>query len=173
MIEENGKGGYPWREPRLCSVISLVWPGRAFFTTHEGYIGLAPALSKVGDVVCAITGCDRPVLLRPTDHGCAEPFQVVSDCYVQVLMSQEALFGHGSSGFRAVYHYDDATDLHQRFIDETTNAVLNQDPRPIAQLLYELEAEAVSLANSDGLSTQEKVDIWHTVGVPFASFTLI
>lgn len=46
-------------------------PGRAFFTTADGYIGLCPADARPGDHICEILGCK-------THHYCFDPWQVMT-----------------------------------------------------------------------------------------------
>ena len=41
--------------------------GRAFFTTREGFIGLARASAREGDYVCLAHGASTPIVLRELD----------------------------------------------------------------------------------------------------------
>jgi hypothetical protein len=67
-------------------------PGRAFFTTLDGRIGLCPAAAKSGDWVSVILGCSSPLLLRPV-QGSSEQYQLVGECYLPGLTLSEALLG--------------------------------------------------------------------------------
>ena len=67
-------------------------PGRTFFTTSQGYIGLAPAAIQIGDLVVVLLESTSPVLLRPVSQqdGC---YSLIGSCYVHGLMDTEALLG--------------------------------------------------------------------------------
>jgi hypothetical protein len=56
---------------------------RAFMITERGYMGLAPAQTQPGDIVCVLRGGTVPYVLRPMEDGC---FQLVGECYVQGIM---------------------------------------------------------------------------------------
>ncbi|KAF8860397.1 HET-domain-containing protein [Acephala macrosclerotiorum] len=72
--------------------LQIFLPGRAFFVTDEGYIGLGPASARPGDRVMVILGCPVPILLRPVP-GRREYYQVVGECFVDGLMAGEGLLG--------------------------------------------------------------------------------
>ncbi|KAM0546019.1 hypothetical protein ACHAPJ_011033 [Fusarium lateritium] len=59
--------------------------GRRLFTTENGYIGLVRANVLPGDVVCVLTGCTLPAILRPeNDH-----YLFVGCCFMIGLMDGE------------------------------------------------------------------------------------
>ena len=63
-----------------------------FCITDNGYIGMAPALSQVGDTVALIFGLDIPYVLRADTAG--KPslrYQLVGDSYIHGIMDGEAL----------------------------------------------------------------------------------
>jgi len=60
---------------------------RRFFTTQNGYFGLAPEDACANDIVCIIGGAQTPYILRE-HNGC---YQVIGECYVHGLMDGEAL----------------------------------------------------------------------------------
>lgn len=66
---------------------------REVFTTHSGYLGLAPPGAISGDIVCLLFGGKTPFLLRnpaPIEgHGTC--YKLVGDCYMHGLMNGEAL----------------------------------------------------------------------------------
>ena len=62
-------------------------PGRGFFTTREGYIGLAPSRTTAGDLVCVIKGANVPFILRPT----GENYFLVGECYCHGIMDGEVM----------------------------------------------------------------------------------
>ena len=62
---------------------------RRFMVTKSGYIGLVPQLTEVGDIICALFGCDTPLVLRPiNDH-----YILIGECYVHGLMDGELVDG--------------------------------------------------------------------------------
>ena len=92
------------------------YTGRSFFTTEEGYIGLAPQAAKPGDQICVLIGCNSPVVLR--SNG-IEQYQVVGECYMDGFMNGEALLGQIPNCFRAVRVQDDDEEIwYDRFLDE-------------------------------------------------------
>ena len=68
-------------------IFGLAMPGRRFFTTREGYIGLAPSRTTAGDLVCVIQGANVPFILRPT----GENYVLVGECYCHGIMHGEAM----------------------------------------------------------------------------------
>jgi len=59
---------------------------RSFITTKLGYMGLAPARSQIGDVVCVIKGGKVPFVLRESPGGL---YQFVGETYVHGIMDGE------------------------------------------------------------------------------------
>ncbi|KAK6063304.1 hypothetical protein SCUP515_12527 [Seiridium cupressi] len=76
----------------LAAAMTL-FTGRCFFTTHEGYIGLAPRNAKPDDSICIILGCRVPMLLRAFEGADSPQWQMVGACYIPGLMSGEAIYG--------------------------------------------------------------------------------
>ena len=68
-------------------IFGLAMPGRRFFTTREGYIGLAPSRTTAGDLVCVIKGANVPFILRPT----GEDYVLVGECYCHGIMHGEVM----------------------------------------------------------------------------------
>ena len=83
--------------------------GRCFFTTKEGFIGLAPAATQEDDIICVLLGCYFPVILRP--FGPAQ-WQVVGVCYADGFVSGEAIYGAKlPDHYRPVRRVDAKSDL--------------------------------------------------------------
>ncbi|CAN9346683.1 unnamed protein product [Alternaria alternata] len=61
---------------------------RALITTETGYLGLAPAAVRQGDVVAILFGCRFPMVLRPYLD---DMYQVIGECYIHELMDGEIL----------------------------------------------------------------------------------
>jgi len=58
-----------------------------FCVTENGYVGMVPRLTRVGDMVCLIYGCEVSYVLREED----EKYRLVGDAYVHRLMDGEGL----------------------------------------------------------------------------------
>jgi len=62
--------------------------GRRFCLTSQGFIGLVPPCTNVGDVLCVVPGAQAPFLLRPTAE--TKQFYLVGECFVHGMMDGEA-----------------------------------------------------------------------------------
>lgn len=82
--------------------------GRCFFTTADGYIGLAPLETQAGDIISVILGCQLPIILRKDTHSSTKPdetrWRVVGACYAHGLMCGEAIYGSLPSYYHALHH---------------------------------------------------------------------
>lgn len=87
--------------------------GCCFFSTADGYIGLAPKGTRTGDVICVLLGCRFPVVLRPISNASSEQiWQLVGISHVQGLMNGEAIYGNKlSQSFRSISRKDQLDDL--------------------------------------------------------------
>jgi hypothetical protein len=63
--------------------------GRTLMLSEEGYIGLAPSSTCVGDLICVLYGCHAPVILRRSKDF--QTHTLIGDAYVHGLMDGEAL----------------------------------------------------------------------------------
>jgi hypothetical protein len=72
--------------------LRTILPGRTFFTTKEGYIGLCTASARPGDRICIALGGSNPVMLRPVPKSEGH-YQVGGGCYVHGLMKGEGILG--------------------------------------------------------------------------------
>ncbi|KAI0097921.1 heterokaryon incompatibility protein-domain-containing protein [Nemania sp. FL0031] len=59
---------------------------RRLMRTSQWYLGLAPAVTQVGDHVVLIEGLRTPAILRPANKG----WEFIGDCYVHGCMNGEA-----------------------------------------------------------------------------------
>ena len=66
---------------KWCSLNSL-------FATETGYMVLGPCVAMPEDVVCIISGCPTPFILRPSKDSM---YTLVGACFVQGIMRGEAL----------------------------------------------------------------------------------
>ncbi|KAI4203602.1 MAG: hypothetical protein LQ346_001749 [Caloplaca aetnensis] len=94
---------------------------RNFFTTSQGYIGLAPTAAKSGDHVSILLGCPAPIVFRPTDDG---SFIVVGQCYIHGFGNGEALFGPFPSAWERTRR-----DGCRKFFSRATGTWSLTDPR--------------------------------------------
>lgn len=149
-------------------------PGRCFFTTREGYIGMAPATAKAGDKVCTILGCGKPMLLRPTVNGPVATYKLVGECFVHGLMAQEGIFGEFPAGYRQVFYHDKAKNHDMiRFTHESSDDILEEDPRPIKQNVEKLRQERLRDNNVVFPSKEDIIQIWRDSGVDIELFEII
>lgn len=84
--------------------------GRCFFTTEDGYIGLAPLETQAGDIVSVILGCHLPIVLRKDPASSADSdetrWKVVGACYANGLMSGEAIYGSLPSYYHPLHNHE-------------------------------------------------------------------
>jgi hypothetical protein len=71
--------------------------GRAWFQrrvciTKNGYVGLVPPFTIIGDVVAVVVGAQTPFIVRPVHGGARESrYQLVGECYIHGIMDGETL----------------------------------------------------------------------------------
>jgi hypothetical protein len=129
---KNDEAQMPDCSPGTDAAKFLDWawnfcPGRSFFTTKEGYIGLAPKAAKPNDQVCVIFGCPSSMLLRPRGNV---RFQVVGECYVAGLTKGEAILGQVPDEYKPVLAFDDVSkDHYASFVKIDTGEEQKEDPR--------------------------------------------
>lgn len=63
-------------------------PGRRFYTTKNGSMGLGPSAMRGGDIICVLFGGTVPYILRPIAGG---EYSFVGDCYIDGFMNGEAI----------------------------------------------------------------------------------
>lgn len=110
-----------------------------FFTTKDGYVGLASPDAELGDIISVILGCDYPVILRKDCPSTTEPdettWKVVGACYTHGLMSGEAIYGSLPSHYRAVScagSVDPICGLGRGLLDSRTDE-LKTDPAAVLE----------------------------------------
>jgi hypothetical protein len=75
----------------LQRVQSVIWNRKFLVSEKNGWIGLAPMASLVGDEIFILHGCTVPVVLRRQEEGDGtEFFQLVGECYIHGMMDGEA-----------------------------------------------------------------------------------
>jgi hypothetical protein len=105
--------------------VKRVCQGRSFYITKEMVPGLGPLGTKPGDHVTVLLGCNRPMILRPTEYG---SYKVVGEAYYDGYMDGEALLGPLPDSFKEVLK------LHRRYLEwaylnEDTGVFQAEDPR--------------------------------------------
>ena len=65
---------------------------RTFITTSTGYFGLAPKISKSGDLVCIVYGADVAFILRKPEPKLGDvPGSFIGEAYIDGIMQGEYL----------------------------------------------------------------------------------
>lgn len=77
-------------------------PGRSFFKTEEGSIGLCEGSARPGDQICIALGCSTPLILRSVNDT-PKHFEVGGACFVPEMMRGEGLLGPFPSGWHVDY----------------------------------------------------------------------
>ncbi|MDI1490377.1 MAG: hypothetical protein OHK93_001579 [Ramalina farinacea] len=100
---------------------------RTFFTTTDGYIGVAPESTRAGDEICIILGCQTPLVLRSDGRGNREIF---GKCYVHGIMEGESLLGPLPNGWRRANKYSRQHGADWPvFVHNETGQLMTEDPR--------------------------------------------
>ena len=101
--------------------------GRSFFTTDDGYIGLAPIATKPGDEISVLLGCPLPLVLRPCGDGY---YKVVGECYIDGFMEGAACLGPLPSKWQLTRRYfEEYSGYYDAFLDHQTGEFQVEDPR--------------------------------------------
>ncbi len=62
---------------------------RRFCVTRDGYVGIVPPLTEVGDQICIFYGIDTPYTVRQGQS--LEKFALVGECYIHGMMDGELM----------------------------------------------------------------------------------
>lgn len=117
-------------------------PGRAFFTTKEGYIGLCPDTAQPGDQIAVVLGCATPLVLRPSEtkrrrseansgssgRGPTNARIMVGECYVPGIMWSEAFLGPLPYGWVRRFRMVDELCV-TTYVNVTRRLATQNDPR--------------------------------------------
>jgi hypothetical protein len=68
--------------------IGSYYKGRTYGTTEKGYMGVFPAVCRVGDLVVVLATGRVPYVLRPIE---GDRYTFVGECYVHGIMDGEAM----------------------------------------------------------------------------------
>lgn len=58
-----------WRSKSWISRSTQIIRGRRFFISESGLAGMCPSSAESGDIICILSGCFVPVVLRPQEGG--------------------------------------------------------------------------------------------------------
>ncbi|KAI0451916.1 heterokaryon incompatibility protein-domain-containing protein [Xylaria acuta] len=148
--------------------------GRCFFTTEEGYIGMVGSSAQIGDIVCDILRCDRPLLLRPIAEGPNICYKLVGECYIHGLMGHEAMFGEVPANYQQLFYYDeDEKDDRIGYLNRISEEIEKEDPRPRRQ---EVRRMTMSLRGTTGISElgeEHGLKVWRDIGVNITPLNIV
>jgi len=134
---------------------------RALIITAEGYIGLGPVSTQLGDRIAVALGCMRPLVLRPDRHseGPAAPkeikndnhkYNVVGTCHSHGLNWGEALLGPLPGGVTLIWnhsgHFGDVSPAFRVHILDVDTVL---DPRVDWKLLKTNNRELAFMSGPD------------------------
>ena len=101
--------------------------GRSFFTTDDGYVGLAPTATKLGDQVSVLLGCQSPLVLRPCGDG---SYKVMGECYIDGFMDGAAYLGPLPTKWqRTARYFEGFATNYYTFVNLQTGEFQVEDPR--------------------------------------------
>ncbi|KAF3033673.1 hypothetical protein E8E12_001601 [Didymella heteroderae] len=149
--------------------------GRCFFRANDGYLGLAPIGTRVGDAVCVLLGSRHPVVLRPAGSiDGYSAWEVVGVCYTHGLMDGEAIYGNRHFvRYTAISRYDgeesQLVDGYSVALYEPSRQRLKTDP---ADLLKEagIQVERYQRHPHELVVSPESL---RAAGIPLKDFVLI
>jgi hypothetical protein len=89
-IEHMAAGSYEKQAASYIAALQDTVHGWRFVVTKNGYVGVVPKMTKVGDVVAILKGGRVPFVLRRSEERDGA-FRLVGECYVHCLMNGEGL----------------------------------------------------------------------------------
>lgn len=159
-LMDSGKPNY---HPLYPSSVIKAAQGRVFFTTLEGYIGLAPAAAEPQDQVSVLLGCRSPMVLRSDGSN---HYKVVGGCYIHGMMEDEAFLGPMYSNWRYVRSYSPRVERDCLVsVNDVTGETRVEDPRLDGVPLppgwrvasHDCENEYMLFSNDD----TGEIDVWY------------
>ena len=103
---------------QLCWLLEAFTPGRAFFSTTDGRIGLCLPSAQAGDYIIAALGHKNALALRPIAESSGR-FRLKGECFVHGVMQNDAFLGQLSElgctqyPWRLEYQSDDLLAVYQ------------------------------------------------------------
>lgn len=103
--------------------------GKNFIWGTNGYIGVGPPSTRIGDEIFVVVGCQQPLVLRRHPSGEHE-YSVVGECYVEGCTRAEPLLGNLPDYIGFTMRSSATTsDRSWCFRDLRTGEVFYEDPR--------------------------------------------
>jgi hypothetical protein len=90
FIEHMATGSYEKQAASYIAALEDTLHGWRFVVTKNGYIGVVPNMTKVGDVIAILKGGSVPFVLKRSEKRDGA-FRLVGECYVHCLMNGEGL----------------------------------------------------------------------------------
>ena len=90
FIEHMAAGSYEKQAASYIAALQGTLHGWRFVVTKNGYVGVVPNMTKVGDVVAILKGGRVPFVLKRSEKRDGA-FRLVGECYVHCLMNGEGL----------------------------------------------------------------------------------
>jgi hypothetical protein len=90
FIEHRAVGSYEKQATSYIAALQDTLHGWRFVVTKNGYIGVVPNMTKVGDVIAILKGGSVPFVLKRSEKRDGA-FRLVGECYVHCLMNGEGL----------------------------------------------------------------------------------
>jgi hypothetical protein len=142
--------------------------GRAFVTTKEGYMDLAPKYTQPGGIICILLGLQSCVLLRRNNNG---KYKVVGDCFTYGLGFSEALYGGTLESQTAILQYNQKNRAYESiFRNHETGEDMDYDRR-LEKILTKLgRVEDVRLRSGELVIERKELA---TFGVMVQDFELV
>ena len=112
---------------RALSQIYNYEHNRSIIITGKGQLGIAPGVSRTGDCVVVLLGCQTPMILRPKGNN---EYLVVGEAYIDGLKTGEAFLGPLPNNWQYFLRYDETTECYwDAFIDRGRNKWQRENPR--------------------------------------------
>lgn len=131
---------------------------RALVRTDQGYVGLAPADVKEGDIILMILSCNSFTVVRPVP-GSEGQYNVVGQCFLYGLDDGEVVLGPLPEHVSAESHYHpEADSYYDAYHDTKTGRVSWIDPR-LEALGIPIETDADGIPRAISIEALEKAGI--------------
>jgi hypothetical protein len=146
--------------------------GRSLYRLDNGYIGLAPVQTKLGDVVCVILGSNLPMILRWVEDS---RYLLVGTCYTCGVSQGEAFLGRLPDYIQMIptlVGQGPNQQWQRTFVNKESGVSSLEDPRlstwPIDDREYskQLDEHANNFLKVD-------LDLFRTRSIRTYSFTLV
>lgn len=160
---------------------------RALLLTSDGYVGLAPGMTVIGDELVLLFGCHKPLVVRlaitklsysqssnPTSPISHKQCRLVGECFIDGMMDGEIILGDLPHNVRSQMNADGLTSNPSgRYIDTKTKAVSEKDPRTEPFLVKLAEKGVLGLPTVDCLEKNGKMKVLMGAGYNVQTFDLV